>query len=111
MRSPSIIPDYNVDVYLVLDDLGEIGRVYREVDESEADKGRLIRNLMDGQYNKPSRIACYNTAEGWARDVTEDIARELFNRVAAAAEPVSPSVRDFIERAADVTVPEYLVEG
>jgi hypothetical protein len=29
------------------------------------------------QYSSPVRIVVFNTAEGWARDVTEDIAAEL----------------------------------
>jgi hypothetical protein len=51
MRSPSIVPGCDVDVYLVLDDFGSIGRAYREVDESEADKASVIRRLIEGQYN------------------------------------------------------------
>jgi hypothetical protein len=80
IRSPSIIPDgFDVDVYLVLDEFGELGRSYREVDEERADKETVIRDLINGEYNNPIRIVCFNTAEGWARDVTEDIAREIKN--------------------------------
>ena len=41
MRSPSIVPGFNVDVYLVLDDFGHIGRAYREVDEEKADRATV----------------------------------------------------------------------
>jgi hypothetical protein len=46
---------------------------------TEEDTGRetLIRNLMDDQYSHPARIVAFNTAEGWSRDVTMDIADEL----------------------------------
>jgi hypothetical protein len=40
----------------------------------------LIRNLLDGQYESPVRIVAFNTAEGWSRDVTVDIADELRRR-------------------------------
>ena len=56
MRSPSIVPGFNVDVYVVLDDFGNLGRSYREVDEAEADKATLIRGLISGQHNNPVRI-------------------------------------------------------
>jgi hypothetical protein len=97
MSSPSIVPGFDVDVYLVLDDFGQIGRAYREVDEAKADKETLIRDLMSGQYNDPVRIVCFNTAEGWSRDVTEDIAREIKNRTDRNREELSPGLRDFIE--------------
>ena len=42
----------------------------------------LIRDLMDGQYSRPARIITFNTAEGWARDVTVDVADELRRRFA-----------------------------
>jgi hypothetical protein len=69
MRSPSIIPGFDVAVYLVLDDFGKLGRAYRETDEEAADKETVIRNLMEGQYNDSVRIVASNTAERWARDV------------------------------------------
>jgi hypothetical protein len=37
----------------------------------------LVRNLLEGQYENPVRIVVFNTAEGWSRDVTVDIADEL----------------------------------
>ena len=37
----------------------------------------LIRHLMEGQYSDPVRVVAFNTAAGWSRDVTEEIAREL----------------------------------
>jgi hypothetical protein len=98
MRSPSIVPGFDVDVYIVLDDFGQIGRSYRETDESKADKATLIRDLISGQYNNPVRIVCFNTAEGWSRDVTEDIAREIKERTDRSREYLSPGLPDFIDR-------------
>jgi hypothetical protein len=98
MRSPSIIPGFDVAVYLVLDDFGKLGRAYRETDEAAADKETIIRNLMEGQYNDPVRIVSFNTAEGWARDVTEDIAAEIRDRAERSGDGLSPGLRDFIDR-------------
>jgi hypothetical protein len=98
MRSPSIIPSgFDVDVYVVLDDFGKLGRAYRETDEEAADKESVIRNMIEGQYNNPVRIVAFNAAEGWSRDVTEDIALEIRDRANRAGEELSPGLRDFID--------------
>src|SRR6266496_18324 len=60
--------------------------------------GPLIRDLMDGQYSHPARIVAFNTAEGWSRDVTLDIADELRRRFAEYDE-VPASVQQFLEAA------------
>jgi hypothetical protein len=96
MRSASIVPGFDVDVYIVPDEFGQNGRAYRETDESEADKETLIRDLISGQYNNPVRIVCFNTAEGWSRDVSEDIAGEIKERTDRSREDLSPGLRDFI---------------
>ena len=97
MRSPSIVPGFNVDVYVVLDDFGNLGRSYREVDEAEADKATLIRDLIAGQYNKPVRIVAFNTSEGWSRDVSEEIAREIRAQAERSGEEMSPGLREWID--------------
>ena len=95
--SPSIAPHGpDQDTYLVLDDFGRIGRAWRETDEDCTDRETLIRELVDGQYSKPVRIVAFNTAEGWARDVTVDIADELRRRYVEFGE-VSDSILDFVE--------------
>src|SRR5690242_12041835 len=97
MRSPSIVPAFNVDVYLVLDDFGPLGRAYREVDEDASDRDTIIRNMKAGEYNNPIRIVAFNTAEGWSLDVTAEIAKAIQDEAARSGEELSPSLRDFIE--------------
>ena len=75
--TPSLVPEFDVTVHIVLDRVGKDVRVYREVDEAEADLETLIDDILSGQYYDPCRIVAFNTAEGWARDVTEDVAREV----------------------------------
>ena len=94
--SPSIIPDdADRDIYLVLDDFGQLGRAWRETDERVADRDVLIRGLLDGQYRNPVCIAAFNTTEGWSRDVTEEIAAELAQACAGRSE-MRRSIADFI---------------
>jgi hypothetical protein len=96
-RSPSIVPeDTNRAVYLVLDHFGVLGRVWRETDETDANRARVIQDLLDGQYEEPVRIVAFNTAEGWSRDVTDDIARELRKRCADRGE-TPERLQDFLD--------------
>jgi hypothetical protein len=96
-RSPSIVPDDpNRDVYLVLDDFGSLGRAWRETDEAGTNRVWMIRSLLEGHYENPVRIVAFNTAEGWSRDVTVDIADELRRRYVEFDE-VPESVLKFLE--------------
>ena len=97
-RSSPLVPEYDVTVHIVLDDFSKRGRVYRETDEAAADLATVVDDILSGQYNAPSRIVAFNTAEGWARDVTEDVAREVLARAVEQDQPMPPSVRAFIER-------------
>jgi len=73
------------DIYQVLEDLGRLGRVWRETAEDDANLETLIRDLLDDQYSRPTCIVAFNTAEGWSRDVTNDIADELRRRFVECA--------------------------
>jgi hypothetical protein len=90
---PSLVPDH--DTYIVLDDLGHLGRVWRETDEAAADRATLIRNILKGQYN-PVRIVAFNATEGSCRDVTVEIAKEVRQRVVGDDEAPA-SVLEFID--------------
>ena len=95
-HSPSVVPEPGKDIYLVLDDFGgRLGRAWRETAEEDANHDTLIRDLIDDQYNHPARIVAFNTAEGWSRDVTMDIADELRRRFAEYDE-VPASVQEFL---------------
>jgi len=96
-RSPSIVPHgADCDTYVVLNDFGSFGRAWCEADEQGADRTTLFRRLMEGQYSHPVRIVAFNTAEGWSRDVTIDIADELRRRFPEYDE-VPRSVQEFLE--------------
>jgi hypothetical protein len=95
--SPSIVPHgADQDTYLVLDDFSRIGCSWRETDADKADRETLIRDLVEGQYGHPVRIVAFNTAEGWSRDVTMEIADELRRRYVEFGE-VPNSILDFME--------------
>jgi hypothetical protein len=80
-------------IYLVLEDFGSLGQAYRETDPRQADRQTVLSNLLSGEYRRPVRIVAFNTTEGWARDVTADLAGE-----ALSLPDISSSARAFAEK-------------
>ena len=90
MRSPPLaLQGFDFETYIILGDLGKLGRVYREVAEERAEKSTVIRDISEGQYHNPVRVVGLKTADGWSRDVTADIAREMLDLEHRRAEPLS----------------------
>jgi hypothetical protein len=96
-RTPSIVPGNEQDVYLVVDDLGKVGTIWREADTEATDYETVIRALLSGQYKSPVRVVSFNTAEGWSRDVSAEIAEELRQRCEIVRRELPASIRPFIE--------------
>jgi hypothetical protein len=102
-RSPSIVPDPDDrEIYLVLDNFGgHLGRAWPEADEERTDRETVIIDLTDGQFSNPVRVVAFNTAKGWSCDVSEEIADELRQRLAAEDREIPADLEDFIERHGD----------
>jgi len=95
--SPSIVPHAtDRDIYLVLEDFGWIGCCWRETDKVSTEREAVIRALVEGEFIKPVRIVAFNTAEGWSRDVTVEIAEELRRRYVEFGE-VPNSIIDLMD--------------
>jgi hypothetical protein len=108
--TPSIVPkgdDQNV--YLVVDDFGRNGRVYREADVETSDLETVIADLLDGQYQNPIKVVGFNTAKNWSQDVSADVAHELRERCELQVRDVPFFLQDFFDRYAgryhDVQLP------
>jgi hypothetical protein len=108
-KSPPIVPGFDFEVCIVLDDFGRF-RVCREADENDANRETVIRDVIGGQYQNPSRIVAFNTAQGWSRDITEDVAREIVERAARKGETLSKAAEQFVEWATGESIPANLVE-
>jgi hypothetical protein len=91
---------HDVTVYIVFNDFGQLGRAYVESDEAAADEQTVVNNISNGEYSNPVRVVAFNTAGGWSRDVTEDIAHALLEREARKAD-LSESARTFVARVLD----------
>ena len=93
--------DADHDMYLVLLDASGawVGRAWRETDDDEGTyREMLIRDLLRGVYSHPVRIVAFNTAEGWSRNVTTEIAAELKQR-RDEGENIPASVQHLLELA------------
>jgi hypothetical protein len=97
--SPPLAHGREGTVYLVLDDFGALGSAFRETDAAQADLTTVVADLLSGQYRHPLRVVAFNTAEGWARDVSADIARKVVSRARELDDELPAAVRDFVERA------------
>ena len=98
-EGPSIIPgEDDQNVYLVVDDFGYIGRCWRETNVNSTDRETVITDLLDGQYNDPVRVVGFNTAEGWARDVSGEIAAEIRRRRDLQIADIPAGLEAFMDR-------------
>jgi Mg/Co/Ni transporter MgtE len=88
----------DVTVHIVLNDFGDLGRAYVETDEAEADQATIVDNILTGQYSHPLRVVAFNTAEGWARDVTEDVAHAVLDRARREDRSIGNGAQEFLER-------------
>jgi hypothetical protein len=97
MTSPSIIPNDRLDrdFYIVLEDFKN-GAAFRETEE-RIDYPTLITDLLSGQYSQVLRVVAFNPSEGWSRDASEDIARELERHISNGGWVMSEGLQDFIE--------------
>lgn len=82
MSLPSIVlPADRLDrnIYLVLKDFKD-GAAWRETNESDVDYDTLMADLLTAQHRAPVRVPACSPHEGWARDASEAVARELNRR-------------------------------
>jgi hypothetical protein len=92
------LPNNDVDFYLVIEDLGDRGPSFLETDVAQADRDTIVRNFISGQYEDALRVVSFNVAEGWSRDVSEDIADEIIDRAFDADETLTEGTKRFIDR-------------
>ena len=98
MARPVFDRPNDVAVYLVEEDFGHLGRAYLETDAAEADRETIVRNFNSGQYRNAVRVVAFNTAQGWSRDVSEDIANAVLDQAYDADDTLSEDTKRFIDR-------------
>jgi hypothetical protein len=99
MSPVSLVPEQ--DLHFVLCDFGRSGQAYVETDPTEADASTVVRNLLQGQYDRPVRVLALNVEEGWVRDVSEIIAAKVQDMAGSEQQGLTAGTRAFIEAHAD----------
>jgi hypothetical protein len=99
MSPASFTPDQ--DLHFVLCDFGRSGQAYVETDPTQADASTIVRNLLDGQYNRPVRVLALNVEEGWVRDVSQVIAAKVRDVARRDGQGLTGGTRGFIEAHSD----------
>src|SRR5712675_3604374 len=95
---PSIVPSgHDQTVYLVINNFGNLGAAFPETDVDKVDLETVIGDLMSGQYSDPVRVVAFNTAEHWAEDASEDVAREIMRRLDLAGHELPLSIAAFVD--------------
>jgi hypothetical protein len=101
MSTVSLVPEQ--DLHFVLCDFGRSGQAYVETDPREADASTVVRNLLQGQYDRPVRVLALNVEEGWVRDVSEIIAAKVQDVARRGGQGLTAGTRMFIEAHTDLT--------
>jgi len=96
-ESTSTLSSDDVTIYIVVD-RNERRFFYTEADEHDARKQSVIENILAGRYSDPVRVVAFNLVQGWARDVTREIATAVLSRARAEHRKLSPSAESFLER-------------
>jgi hypothetical protein len=84
----------------VLCDFGKNGTAYVETDPVKTEAS-VVADLVSGEQDHPIEVVAFSVAEGWARDVSEDIARAVVDRARAEGRRLPEGTRDFVERHLD----------
>ena len=105
MRDTTLVPNNDV-THVVLGDFGKLGRAWIEIAEDSVDEDSIIEGILCGEFAHPLRVVAFNTAGGWSRDVSEDIAMKLVAIARDGGRELRAGARDFVERATGRDVSE-----
>jgi len=103
MRSPPLAPSLGPTfepVHLVLCDFGKHGNAYVETDPVTTE-ATVVESILSGQYDRPLEVVAFSVDEGWARDVSEDIAGLVVERARSEDRKLPEGTRLFVEKHLD----------
>jgi len=66
----------------------------------------VLSDLVDGQYVEPVGIVGFNIQEGWSRDVSVEVAKEIKRRSFAIGRKLPASLCKFIAERTSATEPD-----
>jgi hypothetical protein len=74
--------------------LREKRTAYVETDPVKTEAS-VLADLVSGEHDHPIEVVAFSVAEGWARDVSEDIARAVVDRARSEGRRLPEGTRDF----------------
>jgi len=98
MSDTPLILTQDLTVYTVLEDFGKHGAAWREIDEIRADEQSIVEGILRGEYERILRVVAFNADEGWARDVTKQVALKVAQAARQQNRKMSALTREFVER-------------
>ena len=106
MRHATLVPTNDMTVHVVLGDFGELGPTWIEIAEDSSDEDSIIEGILCGEFAHPLRVVAFNTAGGWSRDVSEEIAMKVVAAARNDGRELTAGARDFVKRATGRDVSE-----
>ena len=100
MRSPTLAPGFEDPVHLVLCDFGRLGLAYKETDPVTSER-TVVENMLAGDYDTPVQVVAFSVSEGWARDVSEDVAHEVLELARRESRVIPAGTQKFLETLLD----------
>jgi hypothetical protein len=102
-EAPPLVPSHKAHrtVFIVVDDFGRLGRVYRETEETACDASTVVEDMIRGEYHRPVRVVAFNTDEGWSRDASREVAALVARSAEEQQRQLGRSTLDFLEHYLD----------
>jgi hypothetical protein len=85
------------DFCLILADFGADGRAFLGTDEGDATFARAVRDIVERDVEDVVAVLQFNPVTGHARDVTQDVARAVSERVLHDGDYPHESLRHFLD--------------
>jgi hypothetical protein len=98
-------------LYFVECDFGRIGRAFIECDRDRSSLDQVVADIAAGQIERPLVVLEVIEAEKSCRDVTEDVARDVYALLARQGHGCPPRLRDFIDQHVGLSEADRLDAG
>jgi hypothetical protein len=93
-------PAPDTDLFVIEADVvvrGRRERYFAERDAARTNRHDTLADIVSGQIERVRRVLSFNPAEGWARDVSEDIAHDALRAALEDRQGVPDHLMDFLE--------------
>jgi hypothetical protein len=81
-------------------DFGRMGLAYVETPPVMTEHD-VVEGILQGQYDTPVEVIAFSADEGWARNVSEDIAGHVVATARAAHHTLTAGAKSFVEKHLD----------